>query len=260
MFGLGVNKLGAVNTSDPVAKLFANGEQGAWYDISDLSTLFQEDGTTPAAVGEEVGKVLDKSGNGNHLVQTTATLCPRLQVENGRYYLDFDGGDGLATTSTVDFTGTDSMTVCAGVRKDVLDTGVVAELSGNVTGNDGSFRLASISTASGQYRYQSTGDGAVRAANASPFGVGTNVLTGISDISDPVATIRVDGTQEATVVDSQGAGNYGNYTLNVGARSAASALFLDGRIYNLVVRGATCTDGELAALEAYVARKTGVTL
>lgn len=260
MYGLGVNKLGAGKESDPVAKLFANGEQGAWYDISDLSTLFQEDGTTPAAVDEEVGKVLDKSGNGNHLVQTTATNCPILKVENGRYYLDFDGGDGLRTSSTIDFTGTDSMTVCAGVRKDVLDTGVIAELSTNVTGNTGSFRLASISTASGQYRYQSRGDGTVRAANASPFGVGTNVLTGISDISDPVATIRVDGTQEATVTDSQGAGNYRNDYLNVGARNNAASLHLDGRIYGLVVRGATCTDGELAALEAYVARKTGVTL
>ena len=260
MFGLGVNRLGTINAADPIRALFSNGEQGAWYDISDLSTLFQEDGTTPAAVGEEVGKVLDKSGNGNHLVQTTATLCPILQVENGRYYLDFDGGDGLRTSSTVDFTGTDSMTVCAGVRKDVLDTGVIAELSTNVTGNTGAFRLASISTASGQYRYQSRGDGTVQAANASPFGVGTNVLTGISDISDPVATIRVDGTQEATVTDSQGAGNYRDDYLNVGARNNAASVHLDGRIYGLVVRGATCTDSELAALEAYVARKTGVTL
>ena len=30
------------------ASLFSNGEEGAWYDISDLTTLFEEDGTTPA--------------------------------------------------------------------------------------------------------------------------------------------------------------------------------------------------------------------
>lgn len=46
-----------------VAGLFAKGEQGAWYDPSDLSTLFQDDyGTTPVtAVGQPVGLILDKS-------------------------------------------------------------------------------------------------------------------------------------------------------------------------------------------------------
>lgn len=44
-------------------KLFANGEQGFWYDPNDLSTMFQDAaGTIPvAAVGQPVGLVLDKS-------------------------------------------------------------------------------------------------------------------------------------------------------------------------------------------------------
>lgn len=43
--------------------LFLNNEQGAWYDPSDLSTLFQDSaGTTPVTkAGEPVGLVLDKS-------------------------------------------------------------------------------------------------------------------------------------------------------------------------------------------------------
>lgn len=46
-----------------MAGLFAEGEQGAWYDPSDLSTLFQDAyGTTPVtAVGQPVGLILDKS-------------------------------------------------------------------------------------------------------------------------------------------------------------------------------------------------------
>ena len=152
------------------------------------------------------------------------------------------------------------MTVCAGITKDTLDTGVIAEISSSVTANDGAFRLAAISTASGLYRYQSTGDGSVQAANASPFDVGTHLLTGLSDISDPVATLRVDGSQEATVTGSQGAGNYGNHPLNVGARNNSTSLQLDGRIYGMVVRGATSNATEIAALEAYMAAKTGVTL
>jgi hypothetical protein len=44
--------------------LFAAGEQGVWYDPSDLSTMFQDTaGTTPVtAAGQAVGLVLDKSG------------------------------------------------------------------------------------------------------------------------------------------------------------------------------------------------------
>ena len=43
--------------------LFANGEQGVWYDPSDLTTLFQDSaGTTPVtAVEQPVGLMLDKS-------------------------------------------------------------------------------------------------------------------------------------------------------------------------------------------------------
>ena len=44
-------------------QLFANSEQGAWYDPSDLTTLYQTStGTTPVtADGQPVGLVLDKS-------------------------------------------------------------------------------------------------------------------------------------------------------------------------------------------------------
>lgn len=63
MYGLGVNKLGVTNKSGFVpSTLFASGEEGAWYDPSDLSTLFADSyGTTPATVGNPVGIVLDKS-------------------------------------------------------------------------------------------------------------------------------------------------------------------------------------------------------
>ena len=45
-----------------IRALFANGEQGVWYDPSDLSTLYQDAaGTSPVtAVGQPVGLVLDK--------------------------------------------------------------------------------------------------------------------------------------------------------------------------------------------------------
>ncbi len=60
------------------ALLFSASEQGAWYDPSDLSTLFQDAaGTTPVtAVEQPVGRMLDKSGRGNHATQATTTKRP----------------------------------------------------------------------------------------------------------------------------------------------------------------------------------------
>lgn len=60
------------------ASLFSGGEQGGWYDYSDMSTLFQDSaGSTPVtAVEQPIGRVLDKSGRGNHLIQATSAARP----------------------------------------------------------------------------------------------------------------------------------------------------------------------------------------
>jgi hypothetical protein len=62
--------------------LFAAGEQGVWYDPSDFSTMFQDDaGATPVtAVEQPVGRILDKSGRGNHATQATPASCPVLRA------------------------------------------------------------------------------------------------------------------------------------------------------------------------------------
>ena len=64
--GMGIGRLGLVaasrNAFNPLS-LFAAGEPGAWYDPSDLSTLFQDSaGTVPVtAVEQPVGLILDKA-------------------------------------------------------------------------------------------------------------------------------------------------------------------------------------------------------
>src|SRR5688500_2559990 len=103
-----------------VRALFAAGEQGAWYDPSDFSTMFQDSaGTTPVtAAGQPVGKINDKSGRGNHATQATAGSRPQLtQDASGFYYLAFDGVDKSLATSNVDFSATDKVTLWAGVTK-----------------------------------------------------------------------------------------------------------------------------------------------
>jgi hypothetical protein len=65
-----------------IVALFTNGEQGAWYDPSDLSTLYQNSaGTIPVTTVEQpVGMIQDKSGNGNHAFQATAASRPVLSA------------------------------------------------------------------------------------------------------------------------------------------------------------------------------------
>jgi hypothetical protein len=65
----------------------------AWWDVSDLSTLFQNsDGTTAvAADGDPVGYIADKSGNGFHLTQATSGSRPTYKTSSGLHWLDFDG-------------------------------------------------------------------------------------------------------------------------------------------------------------------------
>lgn len=67
--------------------LWKNGEQGVWYDSSDLSTMFQDAaGTLPVympgggQVDPPVGRILDKSGRGNHATQATTTSRPTLSA------------------------------------------------------------------------------------------------------------------------------------------------------------------------------------
>ena len=74
---------------DP-ASLFAGGTEGAWFDPSDIDTLFQvSDGTTPVTVATDpIGYFGDKSGNGNHAAQATAARRLTYQTSPARATLD----------------------------------------------------------------------------------------------------------------------------------------------------------------------------
>lgn len=88
--------------------LFPGGEQGAWFDPSDLSTLFQDStGTLPAtADGDPVGRMLDKSGNGRHLFQDISAARPVLRQSGGLTWLEFDGVDDRMVFAAMPNTGT----------------------------------------------------------------------------------------------------------------------------------------------------------
>ncbi|MDP3961151.1 MAG: hypothetical protein Q8Q26_14025 [Pseudorhodobacter sp.] len=75
--------------------LFRGGAQGAWFDPLDLSTMFQDAmGSVPvAADGDSVALMQDKSGKGNHAVQTIAARRPTWRTDGVLRWLEFDGVD-----------------------------------------------------------------------------------------------------------------------------------------------------------------------
>lgn len=82
-------------------QLFANGEPGAWFDPSDLSSMYQgRTGTTAAVVGSPVGQLLDKSGNSNHAIAPSDAARPILRQSGSLYYLEFDGVDDTLIVSS----------------------------------------------------------------------------------------------------------------------------------------------------------------
>lgn len=244
------------------ATLFIGGAvKGAFYDPSDLSTLFQDAaGTTPVtAIGDPVGRILDKSGNGNHATQSAAASRPLLQQTNGLYHLTFDGSNDSMLTGAINFTGTNKMTVWAGVTKNVdAATAMLAELSADASANAGSFQIRAPNGAAANYllgiRGASFQDNIVATTYASPI---TNVLTQQADFAGAVHNIaRVNGTQFLGAAGT-GGGNFGNYPLYIGRRNNASLPF-NGRLYGLIVLGAAASSWQVQVTEQWMAGKTGL--
>jgi hypothetical protein len=182
-------------------------------------------------------------------------------------YLSFDGLDDFLRTAVgadINFTSTDEMTVCCGVRKLSDAAAVIAELSANVNTNNGAFVLSAGDSAGRLWAIGSRGTviDAVGASNPAPD---LAVITGRSDISAPSLELRrngvigLNGATPAISTATQGTGNYGTYPLFIGRRAGTSNPF-NGRLNQLVIRNRLTADGDLANLERFVAAKTGVTL
>lgn len=113
--------------------LFAAGEQGVWYDPSDLTTMFEDSaGTTPVhapgngTADSPVGKILDKSGRGNHATQSTSTARPTLSARynllTATDTLSTQSVTTVATTYTLTFSGGGTITL-SGTKTGVYTSG-----------------------------------------------------------------------------------------------------------------------------------------
>ena len=96
---------------------FLASEQGVWYDPSDMTTMFQDSaGTTPVtAVEQPVGKILDKSGRGNHATQAATAQKPVLSARRNKLLatatLATQSVTLTASAHTLSFKGTGTVTL-----------------------------------------------------------------------------------------------------------------------------------------------------
>ena len=256
-------------TSDPSA-LFASGEQGAWYDPSDISTMFQDRaGTTPVtADGQTVGKILDKSGRGNHAVAPTDASRPIYKTNGVLRWLQFDGANDILSTANVSW-GTDKASAFVGVTfNDNIGLYGTPFCFGNDPNTDiGSFAVYNSSYANGDYCINAKG-AAVRCLLSSPGASMPRTLVGTTtyDLAQIAyqnsLKMRINAVAQTLTLRAgtdMGGGNFGTWPISVGGSSGIVQPLL-GNIYSIIIVDRLATTQEITDTEHWVASKTGVTL
>lgn len=252
-FGSG---LGVADIVRPASRpnLFLPADRGAWFDPAGLTGIWQDAArTVPGAIDQPVGCIDDVSGNGNHAVASGGAR-PILRLLGARPCLEFDGVDDCLVTAAIDFTGTDAVTMVAGIRTlSSASQRVACELGGAPFTN--SFGL-SAPRSSNNYSFRSAGSTAGDAQSAGTYTApDTAVLAGQARIATDSCVLRRNGVQIAASAADQGSGAYGNAPLYVGSRSGSGRL--QGYIFGLVVLGRMASAGELAQAEAWMNGRTG---
>ena len=243
------------------ASLFSGGASGAWFDMTDPTTLFVDlAGTTPATPGDPVALVLDKSGNGNHAQQPTFASRPLLQMDgDGRRCLNFNGINQRLVTPAIT-ADVNKVQVFIATRK-MSDT-VGYAINVNDIGNPGwSMRLPRVTSGSGIDRIAGRlGDtyGAESGGQPAPFkGVYTGITDG--DAQEELHVLRINGVVRATS-SSAVSGTFQTYPLFIGSRSTSTTHY-SGYIYGVILRyGPNLSPRQVVQTENYLAKRAGVSL
>lgn len=236
---------------------FAAAERGAWYDFNDLGVLFQDTtGLVPVTtVGQSVAFVLDKSGNGNHLTQATASKRPVLANDGHAYYLQFTRASQqvLYTASTnamapraqsmavIVAYRSDDTAICQPISRSIAASGIGRWVVGSASGfgqvSAGFYQWDSVNTdltiagsvyldkaIAGQIANRASGQGSVELIQSGAASALTNVMA-----------ISVGGTDYNTTYRTL-IGGYGN------SSNTGEINWCQGRVYGAVIRYADTVD------------------
>jgi hypothetical protein len=226
--------------------LFA-GTAGAWYDPSDLSSMFQDSaGTTAAAVDSPVGRINDKSGNGNHATQATAAARPILRQDgSGRLYLEFDGVDDELRASFAIAQPWDRISAIRQITRADFD-----RIFGGATANAGNL----LQHPTSPQIYALSGDTTGIVATSVPP-LGTNMTV--------TERHAATGARLGINADAYFTGNTGTTLpggIALGGGGPVGLRFSNIRLYGVVMIGRPLSDSETSQLRSFMAGKAGVTL
>ena len=221
----------------------------AWYDPSDLSTLFQDDaGTTPVTTnGDPVGLMQDKSGNGNDASESVSANRPSYPG------LAYDGVDdelritvGLGSTDFIISTviGTQGLT---GRRPSVFGFGSFNNTSEAML----LYANTNFGTASDEMRL---------------FGLGTEILIGpdIRNTGDIVVTVVRENNTFSLYINGTFFSS-GSASGSVSSTGLIGSWPVDARHYNgdkigEMVIAKTSSEPTRLKIESYLASEAGIAL
>lgn len=230
------------------SQLFSEGQQGAWYDPSDLATLFQDAaGTVPVtADGDPVGLMLDKSGNGNHASQSTTAAKPAYRTDGTLHWLEFDGVDDCLVSSNPYSIGS-----YAGAQTIEADSGRVLSL------NIHDIRYYSGIVSGVLY---SLVDGDTSTWATTPLAASTTPFVQFSYADNGLATSYLNGEPFDTQPTEPLLVGDRTYVLGAARNAANRSNFLTGNVYGIITNSERPSSGQRQDIENYLAAKAGVTL
>jgi hypothetical protein len=173
-------------------------------------------------------------------------------------YLRFDRSDDYMLTNSVDYSGGDSISVSAALRKDSdAALGVALEHSATIASNNGTFLLSAPNSAAANFNFSSKGTTAVDNTVTTYTAPISAVIVANSDISDDVNNIRINGGAATAVTTDQGSGNFGNFPMYIGRRGGTANPF-GGRLYGLIARAGSLSEAQATSLATYLNTKSKI--
>ena len=148
-----------------------------------------------------------------------------------------------------DYTGVNKIMICGGIRKTVNAVTYIFEFSTDYSSSAGAFAIAQTA----DWYFGSRGATTYQFVTQATGLPQTAVLTGTSDLTAPLVSLRRNGSSVGTTSGSQGGGNFGNYPAYLFSR-AGTSLFFTGNLFGLVARGsaAASSAAQISATEAYM--------
>jgi len=232
-------------------------------------------------IGSTAGSMLMRFGAGTSSNRTFEAIFSRPQIEIGSTrtnyqrvgttafditetgvqscpYLQPDGIDDWLVTPSIDFSGTDAVTVFGAVRcLSDANIGTLLELSTNSSTTNGTFALLDRGNANPSVSWRSRGnvENVIDITRgAAPV---SSVYAAQGRISTDFSTLRRNGVEIGSSTADQGSGNFANAPLYIGRRNGTTNAF-NGQIFGLAVVGKLASAEEIRLAKREMVRRSAM--